>query len=94
MSVVSFIIAIANLAITFGIVATILKAVPNLKESRLFVTGVCFAITAIILILHTSVEVFGLDEIYYAITALVASIFYFVAIYYANLSTKPLEVQS
>ncbi len=83
-------IAVVNLLSAIAIVIILFRFVVHLKGSKLYYATGFLVLQSMMFVVHALTEVLNLDEIYYALTALVASVALFFAIYFANQSVREL----
>ncbi len=83
-------IAIINLLSAIAIVLILFRFMTHLRGSKLYFATGFLVLQSMTFVVHALTEVLNFDEIYYAISALVASIALFFAIYFANQSIREL----
>ncbi|MEK6984259.1 MAG: hypothetical protein AABX33_06820 [Nanoarchaeota archaeon] len=72
---VHIIVAWINFIIGIIIVSLILASILRLREIKhMFYISISFALVAVIFIIHGAIEVWGIGDIYYALTALIATL--------------------
>jgi len=87
---IGLIIAIIDLAVGLFILILLGLVAKKLKGSMLFFLAFCFFLTAILYVAHAMIEVAGLGEGLYAVSALVATVVLFFTVLIADMTNRML----